>query len=142
MIFRTDNGALARRVFDEMWTQGNLDLADEIVAPEFVGRQSGMAPFHGPAGAKQVIGRLRTAFPDIAFTIEELVAEGDLVATRWTARGTNDGEFLGMAPSGRRVTLDGVTFQRFKAGRIIEGWTQADVLGLLEQITMSEPAPA
>jgi predicted ester cyclase len=176
-----ENKALARRVFDEVWSQGKLDLADEILTPDFVGRPGGMEsmesdrikhakehqgsfavgleerarhpeaeprgrfstgveqtgvgkPFKGPAGAKESIGRLREAFPDITFTVEEMIAEGDLVATRWTATGTNDGEFMGHEPTGRQGTIDGMTIQRFENGRIVEGWTQQDALGLLRLI--------
>jgi predicted ester cyclase len=89
----------------------------------------------------EFIGRLREAFPDITFTVEDMIAEGDLVATRWTATGTNDGEFMGMEPTGRQATIGGMTIQRFKDGRIVEGWTQQDALGLLRQIgAVPEPA--
>jgi steroid delta-isomerase-like uncharacterized protein len=137
-----ENKALARRVFDEVWSQGKLDLADEILTPDFVGRPGGMGePFKGPAGAKEFIGRLREAFPDITFTVEDMIAEGDLVATRWTATGTNDGEFMGIEPTGRQATIGGMTIQRFEDGRIVEGWTQQDALGLLRQLgAVPEPA--
>jgi len=144
MTMSDENKVLARRVFDEVWSQGKLDLADEILTPDFVGRPGGMGePFKGPAGAKEFIGRLREAFPDISFTVEEMIAEGDLVATRWTATGTNDGEFMGFEPTGRKATIGGMTIQRFKDGRIVEGWTQPDALGLLRQIgAVPEPARA
>lgn len=137
-----ENKALARRVFDEVWSQGNLDLADEILTPDFVGRPGGLGePFKGPAGAKEFIGRLREGFPDITFTIEDTIAEGDLVATRWTATGTHDGEFMGFEPTGRRATIGGMTIQRFEDGRIVEGWTQPDAVGLLRVIgALPEPA--
>jgi predicted ester cyclase len=137
-----ENKALARRVFDEVWSQGNLDLADEILTPDFVGRPGGLGePFKGPAGAKEFIGRLREGFPDITFTIEDTIAEGDLVATRWTATGTHDGEFMGFEPTGRLATIGGMTIQRFEDGRIVEGWTQPDALGLLRVIgAVPEPA--
>ena len=139
-----ENKALARRVFDEIWSQGKLDLADEFLAPDFVGRPGGLGePFKGPAGAKQFIGRLREGFPDITFTIEEMIAEGDLVATRWQATGTNDGEFMGFDPSERQVNIGGMTFLRFTDGLVAEGWTQLDALGLLRQIgAVPEPARA
>ena len=130
-----ENKKIARRVFDEVWSQGKLDLADEILTPDFVGRPGGMGePFKGPAGAKEFIGRLREAFPDITFVVEEMVAEGDLVATRWTGTGTHHGEFMGFEPTGRQATVAGMTMQRFKDGRIVEGWTQQDALGLLRQL--------
>jgi steroid delta-isomerase-like uncharacterized protein len=130
-----ENKALARRVFDEVWSQGKLDLADELLAPDFVGRPGGLGePFKGPEGAKEFIGRLREAFPDITFTVEEMIAEGDLVATRWTSTGTHDGDFLGVEPTGRDAIFGGMTFLRFRDGTVAEGWTQLDALGLLKQI--------
>lgn len=130
-----ENKALARRVFDEVWSQGKLDLADEMLSPEFVGRPGGLGePFKGLAGAKEFIGRIREGFPDITFTVEEMIAEGDLVATRWTSTGTHDGEFMGVEPTERQATIGGMTFLRFENGRIVEGWTQLDALGLMKTI--------
>jgi steroid delta-isomerase-like uncharacterized protein len=135
MAMSAENKKVARRVFDEVWSQGKLDLADEILTPDFVGRPGGMGePFKGPAGAKEFIGRLREAFPDITFAVDEMVAEGDLVATRWTATGTHHGDFMGFEPTGRQATIGGMTIQRFKDGRIVEGWTQQDALSLLRQL--------
>jgi steroid delta-isomerase-like uncharacterized protein len=137
-----ENKALARRVFDEIWSAGKLDLVDDLLAPEFVGRPIGLAePFTGPEGAKEFIGRLREAFPDIRFPIDDLIAEDDKVVVRWTATGTNDGEFMGIEPTGREVTIAGMTILRIRDGRIIEGWTNMDALGLLRQIgAVPEPA--
>lgn len=127
------NKALARRVFDEIWSQGERDLADELLAPDFVGRPAaGLGePFRGPEGAKEFVGRLRNAFPDGIFAIEDMIAEGDLVAIRWTGTGKHDGEFMGFEPSEERVSFGGMTFMRFDGGWIVEGWTQLDALGLL-----------
>ncbi len=137
-----ENKALARRVFDEIWSGGKLDLVDELLDPEFVGRPIGLAePFKGPEGAKEFIGRLREAFPDIRFPIDDLIGEEDKVVVRWTATGTNDGEFMGIEPSGRQVTIAGMTIRAIRDGRIIEGWTNMDALGLLRQIgAVPEPA--
>lgn len=139
-----DNKALARHVFEEVWSKGRLDLVDEMLTPDFVGRPGGMGePFHGPEGAKEFISRLRAAFPDVSYTIEHMVADGDLVSTRWTMRGTHEGAFMGLEPTGRQVTVEGITFQRFDGGRIAEGWTQMDAVGLLRQVgALPEPARA
>ena len=130
-----NNKALARRIFDEVWSRGKLDLADELLSPDFVGRPGGLAePFRGPEGAKEFIGGLREGFPDITFTVEEMVAEGDLVATRWTATGTHDGQFMGYEPTERQATFGGMTFLRISDGRLTEGWTQLDALTLMTVI--------
>ncbi|HXV35045.1 MAG TPA: ester cyclase [Gaiellaceae bacterium] len=135
---------LAYRVFDEIWSQGNLDLTEELLSPDFVGRPGGLGePFRGPAGAREFIGRLREGFPDIRFTVEDMAAEGDLVATRWMSVGTHEGEFMGLEPTGRQASFGGMTFLRFENGAIVEGWTQIDALSLLRAIgAVREPVRA
>ena len=130
-----NNKALARRIFDEVWSRGKLDLADELLSPDFVGRPGGLAePVRGPAGAKEFLGSLREGFPDITFTVKDMVGESDLVATRWTSTGTHDGEFMGFDPTEQQVTMSGITFLRFRDGMIVEGWTQLDEVALLKAI--------
>ena len=135
--------ATARRFFEEVFSQGDLDLVDELVAPDYVGHPSGPEEqLRGPQGVKEYIGRLREGVPDLTLTIEDQVADGDKVATRWTARGTHDGELLGAAPTGRTATITGITIQRSGAGgRIVEGWTSWDMLGMLQQLGIA-PQPA
>lgn len=136
------NQALARRMFEDAWNTGRLDTLDELLAPEFVGHPSGSEEeIRGPAGMKEFIGRMRESFPDLTFTIEDQVAEGDKVVTRWIARGTHDGELMGIDPTGRRAAVGGVTIQRFREGKIVEGWTSWDTLGLLTQLGAT-PQPA
>jgi steroid delta-isomerase-like uncharacterized protein len=135
---------LTHRVLDEVWSQGRLEVADKVLSPDFVGRPGGMGePLVGPAAAKEFIGRLREGFPDITFRIDDMIAEGDTVASRWTATGTNDGEFMGYEPTGRQATILGMTFFRFTDGVIAEGWTQFDTLGLMKAVgALREPARA
>jgi ketosteroid isomerase-like protein len=140
-----ENKALARRVFDEIWSGGRLELADELLAPDFVGRPPGgmQEPFKGPEGAKEFIGSLREGFPDITFEVENMVAGGDLVATRWVATGTHDGDYMGYQPTERPGTINGMTFLRFENGVVVEGWTQLDALTLMRTIgALREPARA
>lgn len=130
-----ENKVLARRVFDEIWSKGKLDLADELLTPDFVGHPIGLRePFKGPEGAKEFIGSLREGFPDASFAIEEMIAEGDVVATRWVMTGTHDGEFMGIDPTERRVRIDGMTFLRFEQGKVVEGRTLQDAVGLLRAL--------
>jgi steroid delta-isomerase-like uncharacterized protein len=88
----------------------------------------------GPERLKEVTGGYRAAFPDLNFTIEQQLGDGDLVATRWSARGTQDGELMGIPASGKQATVTGITIDRFEDGRIAESWTNWDTLGLLQQI--------
>jgi steroid delta-isomerase-like uncharacterized protein len=133
--------AIARAFFDEVFSHGDLDLVDELFAPDYVGHPSGPEQeLRGPQGVKEYIGRLRDGVPDLTLTIEDQVADGDKVATRWTARGTHDGQLLGAAPTGRTATVTGITIQRLGAGRIVEGWTSWDMLGLLQQLGIAPQA--
>lgn len=135
--------AAARRFFEEIWSEGKLDLVDELFAREYVGHPSGTEEaVRGRAGVKEYIGRLRKGVPDLIVTVDDQVAEGDKVATRWTARGTHDGELMGLDPTGQTATVTGITIQRFGAGgRIVEGWTNWDMLGMLQQLGVA-PQPA
>ena len=128
--------ATARRFFDEIWSQGDFDLVDELFAPEYVGHPSGPeAVVQGPEGVKEYIGRLRQGVPDLTMTVEEQVADEDKVVTRWT-------ELLGVEATGRAATVTGITIQRFGAnGRIVEGWTNWDMLGMVLQLGIV-PQPA
>jgi predicted ester cyclase len=134
--------ATARAFFEEVFSRGDLDLVDELFAPDYVGHPSGPEEeLRGPLGVKEYIGRLREGVPNLTLTIEDQVADGDKVATRWTARGTHDGELLGAAPTGRTAIVTGITIQRLGAGgRIVEGWTSWDMLGMLQQLGIAPQA--
>lgn len=126
------NGVIARRVLDALWNQENFALVDELVASDYDGHSSTV--FHGPDGAMRLVPELRQAFPDFRFTIEDQILAGDKVATRWLIRGTHQGEFQGIPASGRQVSVSGITIFRIANGKLIEGWTNEDLLGLLTQI--------
>jgi steroid delta-isomerase-like uncharacterized protein len=129
----------ARRFFDEIWSQGDLALVDELFASDYVGHPSGPEDtVRGPEGVKAYIGRLRDGIPDLTMTIEDQVADHDKVATRWTAQGTQAGELMGMEATQRTATVTGITIQRFGAGgRIVEGWTNWDLFGMVQQLGSS-----
>jgi steroid delta-isomerase-like uncharacterized protein len=130
-----DTKAIARRLLDEAFNSGNLDVVDELLAPEFVNHDAALPePTTGIEAAKASIGGYRAAFPDLRITIDEQLAEGELVTTRWTARGTHQGELFGMAPTGKQGTVTGITIDRIVDGRIVESWTNWDTFGLLVQL--------
>jgi steroid delta-isomerase-like uncharacterized protein len=133
----------ARRFFEEVWSDGTLDLVAELFSSGYVGHPSGPEePVQGRAGVSEYVRRLREGVPDLTITVEDQVADGGKVATRWTARGTHDGELMGIDPTGRSATVTGITIQRFDAGgQIVEGWTSWDMLGLLQQLGVA-PQPA
>ncbi len=129
-----ENKALLRRYTDEVVNKGNLDAADEMVAPGYVHHQPPNPDQHGIDRFKQLVVDLRTAFPDIHVAIDDQIAEGDRVATRITIRGTHLGEFLGVAPTGRKVEMKGIAIDRCSDGKIVEGWECSDALGLMRQL--------
>ena len=127
--------AIARRFLEEAFNSGNLDVVDELVAPEFVNHDAALPePMIGIEGAKASIAGYREAFPDLRLTIEEQIAEGELVTTRWSARGTHEGDLMGMAATGKQATVTGITIDRIVDGRFVESWTNWDTLGLMQQL--------
>jgi steroid delta-isomerase-like uncharacterized protein len=127
---------LARRSLEEIWNRRNLDCIDELYAPDYIGHIAARAEvIRGPRGLKQFAAMFQFAFPDIRFTIEEQIAEGDKVASRWTVQGTQQSDFMGMAPSGEPLTLAGISIQHFADHRIIESWDNWDALGMLQGAT-------
>jgi steroid delta-isomerase-like uncharacterized protein len=134
-----DNKAAIQRVFEEVLNQGNMAVVDEVYSPDNVFHTS-TGPVHGFEGLKQFVNMYRSAFPDIQFTIEDLIAEGDKIVTRYTARGTHRGDLQGIPPTGRQVTVTGIIISRFANGKFVEGWLDFDALGMLQQLGVI-PAP-
>jgi steroid delta-isomerase-like uncharacterized protein len=126
--------ARVQRLFEEPW-KGNWDVIDEVVAPTYVGYDSGRPePIRGADGLRDYLRTYSDAFPDARLTVQEQVAEDDKVATRWTARGTHAGEIAGIAPTGKEVTVSGLTISTLERGRVVEQWTTWDRLGMLVQL--------
>jgi steroid delta-isomerase-like uncharacterized protein len=134
---------IARRLTEEPWT-GDMGVIDELVAPEFVGHNPpGRDQIFGPEGLRGFVETYRSAFPDARVTVESQLAEGDRVVTRWTAHGTHRGELMGIDPTGREVTVNGITISRVSAGKVVESWSNWDALGMLVQLgVVPEPARA
>lgn len=130
-----ENKALARRVIEEMFNNGNLDLAEEVIAPEYVDHDPAMPEdIRGPEGFKAFVAGYRAAFSDLHVEIEDQLAEGDKVATRWTATGTHDGDLAGIPPTGRRVTTPGMEIVRISGGKLVEGWEGYDSMNMMQQL--------
>jgi len=118
-----ENKALIRRWLDDVLSRGDLERADELFARGYnLHDPSFPRDVHGPEGVKGYVAAYRAAFPDVRFAVEDQIAEGDKVVTRWTARGTHRGEFLGIAPTGDEVTVSGIEFDRVVGDRIDEAW--------------------
>jgi predicted ester cyclase len=119
-----ENKAIIRRFNEEIWSEGNLDVANEIIAADLVWHT---AEINGIEGFKQNLTELRTGFPDLHITTEDLVAEGDKVAARITIKGTH-------APTGKQATWTATGIVRITDGKIVEMWINEDMLGRLQQI--------
>ena len=130
-----ENKTISRRLQEEVFGQGNVELVDELLAPDYVSHAPG-APEQrrGAENIKQIVRTYRSAFPDLTYTVEEQVAEGDMVVTRWTARGTHEGEFMGVAPSGNTIEVSGMSMDRISGGKIVEDWVNWDALEMMQQI--------
>lgn len=128
-----ENKALVRLFTEEYWDKGNLAAADELMTANATIVLPGMGQVNRE-GFKAFAASFRSAFPDWHTTTDELIAEGDQVASRWTGRGTHQGEFQGMAPTGRPVTLPGTVFYRLVAGKITDFRGQFDGLALMQQL--------
>ena len=126
---------ISRRLIEEAFNKGNLDVVDELVAPEFVNHDAALPePTIGIEATKASIRGYRDAFPDLRLTIELQVAEGDYVTTRWSARGTHQGDLMGMPATGKQATVTGITVDEIVGGRLVESWTNWDTLGMLQQL--------
>ena len=136
-----ENKAHIRRIYEEMFNQGNLVIADELIASDYLNHENtpGLSN-RGPESTRQVVMMLRTAFPDMHYTVEEMVAEGDMVACRLTMSGTHQGPFMGIAPTGRSFQLNQMHFVRFRNGKVIEHRAVRDDLGMMRQLGVI-PAP-
>jgi steroid delta-isomerase-like uncharacterized protein len=135
------NKALARRFYEEGWNQGNLAVFDELLASNHVLHDPGFPELiRGPEGFKQYYATYRTAFPGNQLTVEDYLAEGDTVVSRWTGRGTHKGDLMGIAPTGKQVTVTGISIQRIANGKIVEEWSNYDMLGMLQQLGVA-PMP-
>jgi steroid delta-isomerase-like uncharacterized protein len=130
------NKGLARRAIEEVWNQGKLTVIDELTASNATFHDPNVpgGKFTGPEGVKQFVQIYRGAFPDVHITINDQIAEGDKVVTRWTATGTNKGQLMGIAPTNKFSTVTGVNIDRYQAGKVVESWASYDMFGMLQQL--------
>jgi len=130
----SDNKSVVLRAEAELWNKGNLAAADELYAPDFVCHFVVGPEWRGVQGIKDVVAQHRRSFPDWNEKVEDIVAEGNKVVIRFTSTGTQQGEFAGIAPTGKKVTIREVAIFRLADGKIVEQWGMPDIHGLLEQL--------
>ena len=134
------NNAAFRRTYERVLNQGDLAIVEELIAPDFMNHEAPPGRDRGPESIRQLATMLRTAFPDLRFTIEDIVAEGDVVAGRLVMRGTHRGPLMGMPPTGRSVHQAHMHFVRFRDGKAIEHWGLRDDAGMMRDLG-AEAAP-
>lgn len=129
------NEQLGRRYFEEVWNRGNVDILDQLLAPEYINHTPGTPnPPPGPAGLKPIVLGMRQAFPDLHYEIKDVVATDQAVVLRVVMTGTHRGDLFGVAPTGRRVTVDQINIEHIENGRIVEHWRVTDELKLMRQL--------
>ncbi len=126
---------ISRRVFEEIWNNKKLNTVDELMEANYVHHdaQSPVVP-NGIDGYKQFVTHYLNAFPDVHFTIDDEITDGQTVVSRWTATGTHQGDLPGIPWTGRRFSVTGITIARVRNGRVIESWNNWDALGLMQQL--------
>ena len=132
--------ASVRRFYEEVFNKKNRAAIDEFIDPNQVDHAAPPGTPGGLAGAKQTIGMYLTAFPDLHFTVEDMIAEGDKLVARLTVRGTQQGAFMGIPPTGKHVTVTAIDISRMAGGKSVEHWIEMDTLGMMQQLGVI-PAP-
>ena len=128
------NKANLRRFYDEVFNKKNRAAIEEFIDPNHVDHAAPPGTPGGLAGAKQTISMYLTAFPDLHFTVEDIIAEGDKVVARLKVRGTQKGAFMGVPPTGKQATSTAIDISRIAGGKSVEHWLEMDTLGLLQQL--------
>ena len=131
----TDNKGIVRRLYEEVWNKRRLEVARELIAPShavqlFEAADSGV----GPEAYARTVTQFVRAFPDLKFTVVDMVAEKDKVAVFWNISGTHQGEFQGIAPTGKKVSIDGITINQLADGKIMDSYASVDMWGMMQQL--------
>jgi len=132
------NKQMVRQTFEAIWNRGDFSVFDERFSADYVGHSA--TEIEDIEGAKRFVETMRSAFPDFHYRVEDEIAEDDKVVNRWTVHATHEGEFQGIPATGKQVTIRGISIYRLADGKLVEGWTNADMLGLLQQLG-AVPAP-
>jgi steroid delta-isomerase-like uncharacterized protein len=133
------NKQLVRRFYKEVYAEWSMTLVDEVVSPRFISHDWPEGGPVGPQGFRNFYAAIRTALPDARYAVDDLIAEGDRVVVRWRLLGTHKGDFRGIAPSGRPITLKGIAIYRVDRGQLMERWVVSDLHGVLEEIREAAP---
>ena len=133
------NKELVRRFYKEVYVDWKMALVDEVVSPRFTSHDWPEDGPTGPQGFRNYYSAIRSALPDARYAVDDLIAEGDRVVVRWRLLGTHEGDFRGIAPTGRPIVLKGIAIYRVEGGKLMERWVVSDLYGVLEEIRESTP---
>lgn len=125
---------LSRHIFEDVWNRKNIDAVDDLMSTDYIHHDAGAIAANGPEGYKQFVKSYMRAFPDAHFTIDDEFTVGQNEITRWTIAGTHEGELAGIPPTGRRISVTGISIARIVDGKITESWNNWDALGLMQQL--------
>ncbi len=136
----TENKNIVRRLYDEVWNKRKLDVVDELISPT----HALLDPFVsgsqvGPQLYRRRVVDLTSSFPDLRFSLDDIIAEKEKVVVSWVISGTHKGEFMNIAPSGKKVTVEGITIHYIRDGKILDSNARWDALGLLRQLGALPP---
>jgi predicted ester cyclase len=138
-----DVSEASRRLLEESFNDGKLELADQLISPEAVNHDpaepASLRALRGPELFKRTVTMYRTAFPDVRITVDDVIAAGDKVVLRWHSEGTHRGELAGYAPTGARGSVTGISIDLWKDGKVVESWSEWDNLGLARQLGAAPP---
>ena len=133
------NKGLVRRFYKEVFVDWNMALVDQVVSPQFISHDWPKGGPTGPRAFRDFYSAIRYALPNARYEVDDLIAEGDRVVVRWRLIGTHQGDFLGIAPTGRAIALNGIAIYRVEGGKLMERWVVSDLHGVLEEIRGSSP---
>ncbi len=129
-----ENRAITRQLIEQLFNTGNHEIADEILAADYLDRSPSHPDLSGPENVKRAVREWRAAFPDTINTVDDMVAEGDRVAVRWTTHATHRGEFMGLAATGKRIAVTSFGIFRLSKGKIVESWDTFNVVEMMRQL--------
>jgi steroid delta-isomerase-like uncharacterized protein len=130
-----ESNKVLMRQFWAVWEQGNVDLLDELLAPEYINHTLAAPDLPpGPEGVKEVVSMFHSAMSDLKVVVEDMIAEGDKVATRYALEGTHEGELFGAPPTGKQLSIKSITVERVSEGKIREHWRVTDEMGMMRQL--------
>jgi predicted ester cyclase len=139
----TDLADASRRIFEQSFNEGNFTLGDQLIAPDAVNHDPAEPPnfsgLRGPELLKRTASMYRAAFPDVRVVVDDVIATGEKVVLRWHSEGTHRGELVGLAPTGQRATVTGISIDQWRDGKVVESWSEWDNLGLARQLGAAPP---